>query len=182
MEPFTESQLEGMYLGLLEAKPEELSLPLIAPTSSLILDAPMGKDERNERVKALQDRLEAGIEEDVEFDESSELEEVPLSTGLSDRLKLRRGVVDVPAVEPVSLPLKESASRNTLAKLEAYINEAGSEDSSEVSIVPLGMAVRSEWKDLIMSLVSSLSLSLSSSLNRILFLIPLILLIKGCRG
>ena len=53
--PLSDLELEGIYRGLLEAKPDELALPaLVAPVSPLVLADPTTDSEsRRQRLQAL---------------------------------------------------------------------------------------------------------------------------------
>lgn len=147
-----------MYLGLIEATPSELALPSLTPSSNLLLEEPIGTEERFVRVEALEARLEVLEADDVGLLETEAVDTVKGSGGLSDRLKVRRGgVVENEGVQESSVVTMttESSTRKILNKLEAYVNTSAIEfGDEETTIIPLGIAVKSEWKDLILSLVS----------------------------
>lgn len=160
LEPFTEDQLEGFFQGLLGAMPEELALPALESSSNLLLVDPNADVEsREERIRALEDRLES-------LGGGEELSEEGVSGGdLSERLLARRaGKLPAPTVED-STPAKDlsqalTPTRRILDTLDSLVplagtvapGEAGSEATNPVTT---GIAVQSEFRDLILSSVSS---------------------------
>lgn len=166
--PFSEEELDGMYRGLITAPPEELSSvkAIASPEQSLLLGAPgpLDAESRGERMSELEERLAERVEG------ADPVEGAELSLG--ERLKLRRkgvdtvepvakgdaavaedkeSVVDAPGVEAAA---QSKSAATILRRLEVIIEQAEGEGSSPLVRVPLGVAVRSEWRDLILSCVS----------------------------
>lgn len=160
LEPFTEEQLEGFYQGLLGATPEELALPALEGSSDLLLvDLNADVESREERLRALEDRL----------DSLGGGEVLPIKAGngggLSERLLSRRAgklpatTVEVRTPDSTELSATRTPTRRILDTLESLLpfagataaGEAGSEEPTPVTV---GIAVQSEFRDLILSSVS----------------------------
>ncbi|ORY79312.1 hypothetical protein BCR35DRAFT_304725 [Leucosporidium creatinivorum] len=158
--PLTEEQLEGMYRGLLSAPPSELASPALEAPSSLLLEdsSAVEAEGREDRLAELEQRLEA-VKLAPEGEETSD----SLASRLSARL--RRDDVDAELGEedgastPTVAGEETSSPRRVLRKLGELVKASESlaaSPSSEASAVeelavPLGLVVRSEWRDLLLS-------------------------------
>lgn len=163
--PLSDLELEGIYRGLLEAKPDELALPaLVAPVSPLVLADPTTDSEsRRQRLQALTERLDAIEQAVVEsVDEDRELldgddEPIGYRSALAELLKARRaGSVD--EVEPDDAPavdtaVNQSPGRELLDRVERVLPRQAIVASGAIT-VPMGLVVPSEWRDLVLLCVS----------------------------
>lgn len=153
-----------MYRGLLSATPEELSpnQQLLSATSALALPAPgLSEIGREDRIVEWEERMDQAIDfVGPEIGKGS----------LAARLSSRR-VVD-PTVPLDVLPIERMDSdelmklegqvgaQRLLLKLEVLIKSAETFATSETRSVgeairiPLGVATRSEWRDLVLASVS----------------------------
>jgi hypothetical protein len=159
----TEEQLEGMYRGLLSAPPSELASPALAAPSSLLLEDSSAVDAegREDRLAELEQRLDA-----VKLTEDGESVQDSLASKLSARLKRNEGDAELgQEASAAELAVEEMSSpRRVLQKLQVLANAAGGKATRpggeagavEEVDVPLGLVVRSEWRDLLLSAVSSL--------------------------
>lgn len=162
--PLTEEQLEGMYRGLLSASPSELASPALAAPSSLLLEdySVVEAEEREDRLAELEQRLEA-----VNLAEDGERAPYLLASKLSARLKRdggerelgeRGSAAAAAAVEETSSPRRLLRKLEELGKVAEVLvaGPHGEAGAVEELAVPLGLVVRSEWRDLLLSAVSSL--------------------------
>lgn len=156
-----------MYLGLLQSKPEDLALPALTSgeekSPQAVLADPsrreLDREGREDRVEALRKRLGELENEATEVEETEEG-----AAGLAERLQGRRKAeeVDQEGPEKTTRAVGEvkSVPAQVLDRLEG-LNEqlnAGAMIATEEGsvLVPRGIAVRSEWKDLILACVSTL--------------------------
>ncbi|KAI5481582.1 pentatricopeptide repeat protein [Pseudohyphozyma bogoriensis] len=142
----TEAELEGVYLGLMAAKPEELALPeaLPSPSTGLLADpnsAVNNREGRIARLKELEERLESFGEGEVDEE--------------GGKVRAETGVVKVESTsEAIAVGAYASEGRRVLEKL---VNVLGSSipDEDSKRLVPLGMVVKSEWTDLLVDCAES---------------------------
>lgn len=151
MEPFSDQELEGMYLGLLGASPEEMAMPALTASNKLLLEAPPLEDGREERIQALEARLDT-----LAGETEATATEAGASLSLAERLKQRRAGKEVEIVgAEYRLDDSLQGPRRTINRLGALLISAGEEDAAaEDGAIALGIAVRSEWRDLIIACVS----------------------------
>lgn len=152
-----------MYRGLLSAPPTELASPALAAPSSLLLEdsSTVEAEGREDRLAELEQRLEA-----VKLAAEGETVSESLASRLSARLKRERGGGELgEEASAAALAVEETSSpRRVLHKLEdlargsrrSGIVSGGKAGAVEELAVPLGLVVHSEWRDLLLSVVSSL--------------------------
>lgn len=148
-----------MYRGLIGATSEELGFPELEGPKALLLEDVEEVDlgTRDERLQGLAQRLEMLDVLEEELDEPG-LD----SGGLGDRLRLRRVGDDVldsrvssSAVEGEIVP--SSRARQLLGKLGESVSIEADEKGMTLGV---GVAVRSDWRDLVMECVSRIGLPL----------------------
>lgn len=154
VEPLTNEQLDSIYRGLLAAPPQEFASPSLAgPSAELLADPSTSSSaDRPSRLHQLGIRL-AELEASGQVDDKdSDQLEGPLSAPAPD------DVVDGASEELASSTTPSLASR----LLERLVALSGDYKKSSDSLltsrndkqVPLGIATRSEWRDLVLACVS----------------------------
>ncbi|KAL8280076.1 hypothetical protein RQP46_007406 [Phenoliferia psychrophenolica] len=163
--PMSDAELEGIYRGLLEAKPEELAVPaLVAPASPLLLVASTSDSEsRRGRLANLTERLDSiekltleGVVEDGEASAREDDEPLAFSSPLAEMLKARRmgSVVEDDAnsgadASSTEFDAASSLGRQLLDRVESVLPRRAVA-ASEGLVVPMGLVVPSEWRDLVL--------------------------------
>lgn len=162
LDPFSDAELDGMYRGLLGATPEELSpnQQLVPPSSPLAIAPPqLSESGRKDRIVEWEERMDQAV--DFVAPEGA-------NGSLAARLSSRRtaasiGTLDILPVERIdSSSLVElqgmNAAQRLLFKLEVLIKSAEAfvttGDAEDAIMIPLGVATRSEWRDLVLDSVS----------------------------
>lgn len=152
-----------MYRGLLSAPPSELASPALAAPSSLLLEdsSAVEAEGREDRLAELERRLET-----VKLAADRDTAADSLAHRLSARLKRDGGETELgeeASAAAVAAAVEEkSPPRRLLRKLEELSQSVkglsaspnGEAGAVEELSVPLGLVVRSEWRDLLLSAVS----------------------------
>lgn len=169
LDPYSDVELASIYQGLILAPPEDfVQLGLPAPESQLLLDqeSTSDRDSREGRLDALEARMSEGLQSYAD-----ELEPV-IVEGLAERLQARREVENlVPSFETAVVGEDSAPALKLLARLESIIFESESVAEAERSVgeedeIPfLGVAVRSEWKDIALACVRASLLFLFYSVS-----------------
>jgi hypothetical protein len=153
LEPLSEEQLDSIYRGLLAAPPHEILNPGIAAPYAPLLADPV--TDRQSRFKELSQRLaqlEGQTNEEEQMSATSSDFDVP-----ADSLQ-EEDSIQASAAEPGKvLGQEEDAPKLLLRRLvvlSGNVDLSAKARPEELEAIPLGLAVLSEWKDLVLACVS----------------------------
>lgn len=166
LEPFSDDQLDSIYRGLLAAPMGELNNPgIAAPDSALLSDPTESTMSRQARFEALGQRL-------AELEGRGPLENALDTAAAPSRVQQIMPITQDNAESSAkvesssgeeSLEDNESSPQQLLRRLVALSDKVDlsahpQSEQSELASIPLGIAVLSEWKDLVLACVRLLLL------------------------